>query len=91
MLRWVGLGSGVISPLHLPYISPTSPLHLPYISPTSPLGLTLREEELAYISRISPVYLPLYLPNISPISPLGVTLREEELALARHVARHEYA
>ena len=28
-----------ISPLHLPYISPTSRLHLPYISPTSPLHL----------------------------------------------------
>ena len=28
--------SKAISPLHLPYTSPTSPLHLPYISPTSP-------------------------------------------------------
>ena len=40
-----------ISPLYLPYISPTSPLHLPlhlpYVSPTSPL-------HLPYIFLISP-------------------------------------
>ena len=30
------LDPNLISPLHLPYLSPTSPLHLPYISPVSP-------------------------------------------------------
>ena len=40
-----------VSPLHLPYTSPTPPLHLPYTSPTPPL-------HLPYISPTSPLHLP---------------------------------
>ena len=59
-LRLLGARAGHISPLHLPYISPTSPLSPParcsrgaHLSPTSPL----------------------HLPHISPISACSVLAR----------------
>ena len=60
---FTGQKASATSPLHLPYISPTShyisptsPLHLPHISPTSPL-------HLPYISPTSPPYLPCISPS----------------------------